>query len=91
MQTDDRYDVAEPVPETRRDYIVRNLASQSIMILFLFFVVWYVLGVDRSTLIYLAAIDVLLLTAMYLEYSRRWDQAQPARIVVPADDNSQGA
>lgn len=91
MQTDDRYDVGEPVPETRRDYLVRNLALHGLTFLFLFLVVWYVLGVDRTTLTYLAAIDVLLLTAMYLEYSRRWDRAQAARVAVPADDNSQGA
>jgi len=89
MHTDDRYDVADPVPETRRDFMVRHLASQAMMIFGLFLIVWYVLNVDRSTLACFGAIDVLLLAAMYLEYSRRWDQAQSALVAVPADDNSQ--
>ena len=75
--------------ESRRAFVVRQVALQMLLMGLLFFAVWFVLDANIRILSYLAAIDGLLVMALCLEYGRKWDEAQFARQAV-APDRSQG-
>ena len=75
--------------ESRRAFVVRQVALQMLLMGLLFFVVWFVLDANTRILAYLAAIDGLLVMALCFEYGRKWDEAQLARFAA-TPDRSQG-
>jgi len=73
--------------ESRRAFIARQVALQSLQMGLLFLVVWFVVDTNTRILTCLAAIDVLLVMALCFEYGRKWDDAQLTHLAATPDQS----